>query len=247
MSEGNPDVTSEPQGQEEQSSEPGYYYAEGVAGQGEAPEWFLKDKYKSVSDQAKGYSDLRNEFNKKMEQFKGVSGAPEQYEISAPEGFEIAEDDPVLVRAQEWAKDNGLPQDTFNGLIGVYAELEQARAQAAEDYFQEQVSQIENYESRSSNIGKFLTANGMESLAGMITTKDQMDQFEKLLGMAGSMNLDAEGESVAVPTEEEIRKLMFEKDEFGRTIYNYDKERQKQVRGMWEAREGKNPYRKQVG
>ena len=38
-----------------------YFLAEGIKGVGEAPEW-LDKKYKTVSDQAKGYAELSKKF-----------------------------------------------------------------------------------------------------------------------------------------------------------------------------------------
>lgn len=226
-----------------------FYYSDGVAGSGNAPEWFQSGKYKTVEDQAKAYPELQKMYGDLTNKYKGISGAPESYEIRAPEGVDIQVDaeDPVFMRATEWAKENGLPQETFDGLMGVYAELELAKQQAQNDFFKEEMGKIENFDNRSKNIDDFLKANNMESLAGVITSADQLEQFEKLLEMTGRDPVGVSSEGASVPSEEEIHKLMFEKDEFGRQIYGYDKERQGRVRKMWEARVGKGDYHQTVG
>jgi len=49
-----------------------FSWSEGVNGEGEAPEYFKADKYKSVADQAKAYTELEKRFG-------GFTGAPEAY------------------------------------------------------------------------------------------------------------------------------------------------------------------------
>lgn len=221
-------------------AEPSYYLADGIAGTDDKPDWFIDSKYKTVAEQAKGYNELRK-------QFGSFTGAPEKYEEFTPEGFEINKDDPMLESAKEWAKTQNMSQDGFNSMVEMYAQVRAGEEKAINDYAEEQKAQIENFDSRSKNVNDFLKANEMEALADMIGSKDQMEQFEKLLDMAGKATLDPNGEADSVPSEEEINKLMFEKDEYGRQIYNYSKERQVKVRKLLEARVGRGEHRKMVG
>ena len=224
----------------EPPAEPSYYFADGIAGTGDKPEWLIDSKYKNVSEQAKGYNEIRK-------QLGSFTGAPENYEHRNPEGFEMQPDDPVLESAREWAKEHNMSQEGFDSLVGMYAEMEAGKEKAAEDFANEQKAQIENFDQRANNVNDFLKANSMEALADMIGTKDQMEQFEKLLDMAGKASIDPDGEPSSVPSQEEIDKLMFEKDDYGRTIYNYDKERQARVRKMIEAKVGRGDGRRMIG
>ena len=220
--------------------QPSYFLSEGVSGSGDKPEWFKDSKYKTVSDQAKAYKDLEGKFG-------SFSGAPDAYSVNAPEGFEIPSDGPLMESAQAWAKEQNMNQEGFDSLVGMHAEIEAAKDKAFEDYAAEQISQIDNYEARQENMSDYLKANDMESLAGLITNKDQMEQFEKLLDKAGNATLDPNSEASTTPSQEDIDKLMFEKDEHGRQIYNYDRERQARVRKMIEAKVGKGSYRQVIG
>src|SRR5690349_17470972 len=56
-----------------------WYYSDGIKGDGAKPDWFKGDKYKTVTDQAKAYTDIE----KKLGAFKG---APEKYDL-AIEGY----------------------------------------------------------------------------------------------------------------------------------------------------------------
>ena len=52
-------------------SEGEYFLTEGIKGSGETPEWFKADKYKSIADQAKAYTELEKRFG-------GFKGAPKE-------------------------------------------------------------------------------------------------------------------------------------------------------------------------
>lgn len=54
---------------ESQVTEPKFLFADGVEGTGETPEWFKSNKYKTVADQAKAYTELESRFG-------AFSGAP---------------------------------------------------------------------------------------------------------------------------------------------------------------------------
>lgn len=230
----------------ETTTEPSYFLAEGVPGSGDAPEYFKSDKYKTVSDQAKAYVDLERAHGEMANKFKNFTGAPDQYEIAPPEGVTLNGDDPLLQSAMQWGKENNLNQDAFNSLIGLYSQIEASKAKASEDAYEEQIAQIENFNSRSQNINQFLKANQMEALADVVTSKDQLEQLEKLLDMAGSPSINPDAEGNSVPTEEEINKLMFEKDEHGQVIYNRSPERREQVRKLIERRVGAGQYQQIV-
>lgn len=229
------------------TTEPSFYLAEGVPGSGETPDWFKGDKYKSVADQAKAYTNLEKMHGELANRFQSFTGAPENYEVVAPEGVQLSSDDPLLQSAIEWGKENNLSQEGFNSLVGLYATIEASKEKAMEEHFNEQVAQIENFESRTQNINDFLKANELEGLADFVTTKDQLEQFEKLLDMAGSPSISPEAEGHSIPTEEEIEKLMFEEDQFGQRIYNKSPERRAQVQKLLERRVGKGQYQQVVG
>lgn len=226
---------------------PSYFLAENVAGEGDAPEWYKADKYKTVADQAKAYVEAEKSLGQMRDKIGKFTGAPEQYDIVVPEGVSLDTEDPIFAQAQEWARGMNINQEGFNSLVEMYSQIELAKDKAFEDQYNQEKSGIENFDSRVKNINDFLTANKMEALADLITTKAALEQFEALLNMAGKSSISAEGDSNSIPTEEEINKLMFEKDEFGRQIYGYDKERQAKVRKMLEQRVGKGYHQQMVG
>lgn len=223
-----------------------YFLSEGVEAQGEAPEWFKGEKYKTVADQAKAYANLEKMHGELTNKYKAFGDAPESYSVNVPEGININADDPVFQMAQEWSRENNLSQDGFNNLVDLYGQIEASQIKAAEEFAAEQQAQIENFDSRSQNINDYLSANGLDALADLATSKETLEALEKVLDMAGKPSLNPAGETVTAPTEEEINRLMFEKDEFGQVIYNKSAERRQQVQAMIEQRVGKGTFTKVV-
>jgi hypothetical protein len=78
----------------------------------EVPEWFMKDKYKTVEDQAKSAFELQKKMGKNW-------GAPqEDYKLEGIEG--IQQGDPLLEHLAPAIKELGLSQDGFNQLVKSY-------------------------------------------------------------------------------------------------------------------------------
>lgn len=93
-----------------------WYYDNDIKGNGNRPE-FLKEKYKTVADQAKAYVEVE----KKLGAFKG---APEQYDLSL-EGYpdlKFSQDDPMFKDFLEGAKKNGVSQEYVTELLSTYAQ-----------------------------------------------------------------------------------------------------------------------------
>lgn len=231
----------------EGEGEASYFYSDDVPATGETPEWFKSDKYKTVSDQAKAYVDAEKRLGEMGDKIKSFSGAPEAYEASLPEGVSIDTEDPLFAAVQEWGKSINLGQDGYSELINRYAEVQGARQAAEEEAFNEMRSGIENIDAREQNINDFLGANDMEALTNIITSEEELVQFEKLLGLAGKASVNVDGDANNLPSQEEIDRLMFEKDEHGVQMYGRNKERTEKVRKMLERLHGTGDYHKQVG
>ena len=173
----------------EDIEQPNYYLAEGVAGQGDKPDWLVTDRYKTVADQAAAYPEAQKRIGELTEKVRCEKG-PDEYAINPPEGFDFNSEDPLYEQVVDYAKSINLSQSGFDDLISLYAQSEAARKSGVEQFYKDEVSKIDNYEARSKDIGDYLEANELSSLSGLITTAEQLEQFEKLLGMAGKAVLD---------------------------------------------------------
>jgi len=86
-------------------SEGEYFLTEGIKGSGETPEWFKADKYKSIADQAKAYTELEKRFG-------GFKGAPKEG-YSIPEGVEDGDELLSELKTVEQFMKNNLDPETY--------------------------------------------------------------------------------------------------------------------------------------
>ena len=80
----------------------------------DTPDWFMKDKFKTIEDQAKSYKELSSKLGKNW-------GAPSDgYSVEGLEGIDA--NDPLIAALTPGLKEIGLSQDGFNSLVGQYME-----------------------------------------------------------------------------------------------------------------------------
>lgn len=98
--------------------------AEAAPVEEETPEWFMKDKFKSVEDQAKSYSELQ----KKMGKYWG--SPDDKYSTEGLENVET--NDPLIESLMPALKDIGLSQEGFKHLAEGYKEANMQMVQKLE-------------------------------------------------------------------------------------------------------------------
>lgn len=107
-----------------------WYLSEGVKGEGEPPDWFISNKYKSVADQAKAVKELRNEYNKMKDKMGEFQGAPEKYDFDKLPA-EIDKSSPMLERFQGVFKNLGMSQQAFESIAGEFVNMQMEQAQVS--------------------------------------------------------------------------------------------------------------------
>ena len=216
-----------------------WFASEGVAGVGDKPEYFNSDKYKSVADQAAAYPELASKFG-------GFTGAPDDYELSMPDGIEgeWAENDPMMGNFREWAKDNNLNQEGFTKLLHMYVQND------FENQSQDRGSELtvlgDNAKARLQNIDDYARANLSEDdyqgILQATTTAAGVKAVEALIAKTrgfkipnGNENLDT-GLSHA-----DLRQKMAD------PRYQNDSEYRKEVDALYAKKFGNEPVRTTVG
>ena len=95
------------------AEQPVWYLSDGLAGEGDVPAWFYKDKYKTVKDQARAYAFLE----KKLGAFQG---APEQYQLEYPADFpeecKVCQEDPLFLFWSNIARKHNMSNALFSEL-----------------------------------------------------------------------------------------------------------------------------------
>lgn len=214
----------------------GWLHADGVKGEGDAPEWFKSDKYKSVDEQAKAYNELESKFG-------SFTGSPENFEVNISEelkeaGVEIDSDDPLMESAMKFAKDSNMDQKGFDGMVELYAMSQIAEGQAIEANKAEQMKALgNNAQTRVDNLGKWATANLSEDqfqdFQELSQTAAGVKVLEKMVSMTRAAPLNTnDGNQVKGGTEADVLAMQFEKDDNGNRRINTDPEFKKKYKEL---------------
>jgi hypothetical protein len=203
-----------------------WHYADGVAGQGDKPEWYKADKYANITEQAKAYSELEGRFG-------GFTGAPEAFEINLSDqlkegGIEITNEDPIMSEAMNFAKEINMNQESFDKMVELYGMAKMSEASALEDYKANELQALgNNAEMRLDNLNAWANANlpenMIEGFQNMANSADSVKALEKLVAMTrqAPVNPDDNPAPGGV-TEEEVKKMQFETDQYGNRRINTD-------------------------
>ena len=101
----------------------------------ESPEWFMKDKYKSVEEQAKSAFELQ----KKMGKYWG--SPQENYTVEGLEGIDAS--DPLVAGLTPALKEMGISQDGFNHLVTQYMDANKQMMKAMEDNLRKELTETD--------------------------------------------------------------------------------------------------------
>lgn len=225
-------------------------------GEGDPPEWFKADKYKSVADQAKAYTEAE----KRLGAFKG---APEEYELKLPDDFGLPEgvdvaldkEDPLLQQFMPWAKENNLSQDAFQDIVGMYVNQQAEDYQAAQQSVIEQKEQLgDNADKRLNDLAKWgktnLDPEMYQKFADSLTTAAAVEAFEFIVGktrnapMPDPSNINP---GLMSGKQQELKELQGAKDDKGQLKWFTDPTHRAKIEAIQNEIYGKEPYRKIVG
>lgn len=225
--------------------------SEGVAGQGDRPEWFKADKYKTVADQAQAYTSLESKFG-------SFTGAPDEFTVNLSDeikekGIELTGEDPMMEEAMKFAKESNMSQEGFDNMVNLYAMSKLAEGGAIEEHKAEQMKALgENAQGRIDNLNawadKNLSPEMVEGFQGMATSAAAIETIEHLVSLSRSGALNPVDHNPAQPTSsEEVRKMQFEKDEHGNRRIQTDPEFKARYEKMRDQVWGSEPNRIVVG
>jgi hypothetical protein len=251
-----------------EASEASFHWADGVAGEGDVPEWFKADKYKSVAEQARAYTGLELKLGRAAE----LIGAPEQTEeTEATAGYDIAQFVPEGADVELDAED-----PFFKALLPEMREMGLSQAAASRLAQKFVAAQLEQGQEAQQSLAAGIEALGgpdrvrarVESIMGFAKGSLSSEQYEGLRSMLDS-GFSAEGfealemivqrargtspagpETAAAPTVtmDQVRKMQFEeKDGNGNLRFNTDPEFRKRVRNLRRQVVGDGDYQEVVG
>lgn len=220
---------------------------------------FVADKYRaegrseqeSLELQAKSYTELESKFG-------SFTGAPDDYKVELSDdlvesGIEVANDDPLIQKAMEFAKNSNMSQEGFNGMVGLYINQQLAEQQATNDIKADEIKSLgSNAQARLGTIDKYIAANFDSEIAdgirGMVTNAESVKAIEAIIQKSRSAPVAAD-ETTAVPsvTAQEVKDMQFAKDEDGNRRINVDAAFKAEFKRKQAALYGDQPYRQTVG
>lgn len=204
-----------------------YLFADGVEGVGDAPEWFKANKYKTVADQAKAYTELEGKFG-------AFKGAPKdgKYEI---EGINF-EENPLMATVAEWGVENQLSPEGLENLVAKVGEL--AAKQQEEDQAAAMTALGENAQKRLADIASWgrnnLSPDEYMQFQGLAQTAGHVEVLEKLIGMTKNSKLVKPDDvttnsSTKADKEAEIKAAYLATNEKGQRLMEVDPAYRKKV------------------
>lgn len=221
-------------------------WGEDIPGTGTAPPWFNRDKYKTVTEQAKATPELETKLGPAAE----MLGAPEgNYEMpKIPEGVagEWDPEDGMLKTFMGAAKEAGLSQAGFDKLVAPMATLLAQENAAEEKAVSDALAELgTNVTARIQDVKKFMISalgtDGYTEINNAIgTSVGAYRHLEKLVGLAaGDAQLSTHfGKTGASFTKEDIIAAQYKvfpegHNLAGQHMYEHDKEYRATVDKMW--------------
>ena len=212
-----------------------YFLTEGIKGTGELPDWFKADKYKSIADQAKAYTELEKRFG-------GFKGAPKDG-YQPPEGIEP--DDALFAELKTFAEETNMSQDAFDRAWG----LLQAQSEAVEEVSLEaEMAKLgDNATGRIKHVEQFMKNNldpeTYERLRYAVNSAESVELVEALIKSTAPAKLPIDG--VVEPggiTWQAIEAEMYKKDDNGNLLRSVDRNHEAKIQRMMREYGGDRPY-----
>ena len=217
-----------------------YFLTEGIKGTGERPDWYKAEKYKSIADQAKAYTELEKRFG-------GFTGAPKDG-YQAPEGVEA--DDALFAELKTFAEETNMSQEAFSRAW----DLLQAQSQAVEEVSVEvELAKLgDNGQERIKHVEQFMKNNldpdTYERVRYGVNSAEAVELVEALIKATAPAKLPIDG--VVQPggiTWEAIEAEMFKKDDQGNFLRSTNPAHEAKIQRMMKEFGGDKPYSRTVG
>ena len=217
-----------------------YFLSDGIKGVGDTPEWYKADKYKSVAEQAKAYTELEKKFG-------GFTGAPKDG-YSVVEGVE--QDDSLWQELVSFGERTNMSQAALNDAWEILTAQEQAveevsmemELQKLGDNAVERVKVVEQYMKNN------LDSDTYERVRYGVNSAESIELVEALIKATAPAKLPIDGHiEPGGITWEDIEAEMFKKHENGQLLRSVDQNHERKIQRMMQEFGGDRPYQRTVG
>jgi hypothetical protein len=160
-----------------QPQESDWYYAEGIPGTGEKPDWFNNKTFKTIEEQAKASLELRKALGER-------TAAPEKYEINLGEDykdFKFNQEDQLYKFWEDFSKEAKLPQELFSKGLQAWADYIKGMENERGETFKKSIDEL--------GIGYDETLNKIENWFKNNFPKQSFESFKLLLQTPDDINM----------------------------------------------------------
>lgn len=212
-----------------------YFLSDNVKGVGDMPEWYKADKYKSVAEQAKAYTELEKKFG-------GFTGAPKDG-YALYDGVES--DDALWGELVEFGNSTNMSQSALNQAWELLTAQEQAieevsvEAEMAKlgDNAVERIKVVEQYMKNN------LDSDTYEEVRYAVNSAESVKLIEALIKSTAPAKLPIDGHIEPGGLEwADIEAEMFRKDENGNLLRSVDMNHERKIQRMMKEFGGDKPY-----
>jgi len=238
--ESNDTLTSLVDAAEPTLSEGEFFLSEGIKGVGDQPEWYKADKYKSIAEQAKAYTELEKKFG-------GFTGAPKDG-YAVYDGVES--DDALWGELVEFGTKQNMSQAAMNEAWELLTAQEQAIEEVSVetemaklgDNAVERIKVVEQYMKNN------LDGDTYEELRYAVNSAESVQLIEALIKSTAPAKLPIDGYiQPGGITWQDIEAEMFKKDDSGQMLRSVDPNHEAKIQRMMKEFGGDKPYERIVG
>ena len=217
-----------------------YFLSDGIKGSGDTPDWYKGDKYKSVAEQAKAYTELEKKFG-------GFTGAPKDG-YSGPEGIEG--DDALLQELTEFATKTNMSQEAFGDAWELLSAQNEAVQQVSHE--QEIASLGDNAQERIKNVEGYLKNNldaeVYEEVRNLVTDARSIQLVEHLVRATAPARLPIDGgDHPSGMTWSDVEAEMFKKNDSGQLLRSIDSNHEAKIQKMMQDFGGDRQHSRTFG
>ena len=212
-----------------------YFLSDGIKGVGDMPEWYKADKYKSVAEQAKAYTELEKKFG-------GFTGAPKDG-YALVEGVES--DDALWTELVEFGNSTNMSQSALNQAWELLTAQEQAIEEVSIEAEMEKLGDnaIERIKVVEQYMKNNLDADTYEELRYAVNSAESVQLIEALIKSTAPAKLPIDGYIQPGGIEwSDIEAEMFKKDEHGNLLRSVDRNHEAKIQRMMKEFGGDKPY-----
>ena len=212
-----------------------YFLSDGIKGVGDMPEWYKADKYKSVAEQAKAYTELEKKFG-------GFTGAPKDG-YALYEGVES--DDALWAELVEFGNKTNMSQSAMNEAWELLTAQEQAIEEVSVEAEMEKLGDnaVERIKVVEQYMKNNLDGDTYERLRYAVNSAEAVELVEALVKSTAPAKLPIDGHIEPGGIEwSDIEAEMFRKDDNGNLLRSVDINHERKIQRMMREFGGDKPY-----